>query len=152
MKKLLFVMAVFAVMLCITACQSAEPVDLGKDFDKVYSNYSEALNLDGAETYTVKTGDTLTDITKKFYGEENGYYFPLIMMASKDVVKDPELIRPGMKLTVPKLEANINDSERAKKLSPYFKDIANVYKLKHTNASANIRENLLNISEALKSK
>lgn len=150
MKKSFFIVAAIAALFCLSACQSADPVDMGKDFDKVYSNYADALNLDGAEKYTVQAGDTLSDITKKAYGEANGYYFPLIMLASNNVVKDPELIRPGMELTIPNLDANIGDSDRAKKLSPYFKDIANVYKSKKTNASATIRENLLEISDELK--
>lgn len=150
MKKISFIAVAVAALFIFSACQSADPVDMGKDFDKVYSSYADSLNLDGAEKYTVQSGDTLSNITKKSYGEDNGYYFPLIMLASNNVVKDPELIRPGMELTIPNLEANIGDSSRAKKLSPYFKDIANVYKQKRTKSSANIRENLLRISDELK--
>ena len=74
------------------------------------------------------------------------------MLASKDVVKDPEMIRPGMQLTIPSLEKNIKDADRAKVLSAYFKDIAGVYKQKKTKAATDIRENLLQISTELSGK
>ena len=124
---------------------------LNKSFDKVYSTYANVLDLEGAETYEVKTGDTLTSITKTFYAgkDENGYYFPLIMLASRGVVSDPELIEPGMKLTIPNFEKNINNKDIATKLKPYFKDMAEVYKQKDTTAAADIRPHLVEISEEL---
>lgn len=153
MKKTFFITFAVAALACLVACQSSGGVDnLGKDFDKVYSTYETALNLEGAEKYTVQKGDTLSTITKNSYGGENGYYFPLIMLASNDVVKDPELIEPGMELIIPNFDANINNPDYAKGLSSYFKDIANVYKQKRTNASSDIRENLLRISNELKNK
>ena len=74
------------------------------------------------------------------------------MLASKNVVQDPELIRPGMKLTIPSLERNINNVEKAKVLSPYFKDIAGVYKQKKTKAAPDIRAHLTDISTELGNK
>ena len=149
------IISIFAVVLAFgfVACKSTNQVqDLSDSFNKVYDNYLDALDLTGADTYTVKKGDTLTSITKSMYGEDNGYYFPLIMLASKDVVKDPEMIRPGMKLTVPSLERNINNVEKAKILSPYFKDIAGVYKQKKTKAAPDIRSHLTDISSELGNK
>ena len=150
MKKIIISILAAALAFGFVACKSTNQVqDLSKSFNKVYDNYLDVLDLTGADTYTVKQGDTLTSITKAAYGDDNGYYFPLIMLASKDVVQDPELIRPGMKLTIPSLERNINNVEKAKILSPYFKDIAGVYKQKKTKAAPDIREHLTDISTEL---
>ncbi len=150
MKKIIISILAAALAFGFIACKSTNQVqDLSESFNKVYDNYLDVLDLTGADTYTVKEGDTLTSITKNVYGEENGYYFPLIMLASKNVVQDPELIRPGMKLTIPSLERNIKNVEKAKVLSPYFKDIAGVYKQKRTKAAPDIREHLTDISAEL---
>ena len=153
MKKIIISILAAALAFGFVACKSTNQVqDLSDSFNKVYDNYLDVLDLTGADTYTVKEGDTLTSITKSVYGETNGYYFPLIMLASKNVVQDPELIRPGMKLTIPSLERNINNVEKAKVLSPYFKDIAGVYKQKKTKAAPDIREHLTDISTELSNK
>ena len=153
MKKIILTLFAAVLALGLVACKSApQSNDLSDSFGKVYANYTDVLNLEGAETYEVKKGDTLTAITKSFYGEDNGYYFPLIMLASREVVQDPEFIEPGMQLTIPSLEANIGDAETAKKLSPYFKDIAGVYEKKTTKAAPDIREHLTEISTDLGNK
>lgn len=151
MKKTIFVLVALVAAILLASCKStgATQEDLDKSFSKVYDSYSELVNLDGAEIYTVVSGDTLTGISKKYYGNTNGYYFPLIMIASNETVLDPDLIEPGMELTVPNFDKNIRDTEQAKKLKPYFKDIANVYKLKSTNGAADIREKLIEISNQL---
>ena len=153
MKKIIITILAAALAFGFVACKSTNQVqDLSDSFNKVYDNYLDVLDLSGAETYTVKKGDTLTSITKANYGENNGYYFPLIMLASRTVVQDPEMIRPGMKLTIPSLEKNINNVEKAKILSPYFKDIAGVYKQKKTKVAPDIREHLNEISTELGNK
>ena len=159
MKKLILTILSVVATFGILSCSSTSNMDdaakkqaaINKSFEKVYSSYASALVLEGAETYEVQKGDTLTSITKKFYAgkDENGYYFPLIMLASHNVVSDPELITPGMKLTIPNFDANINDKAVAKKLSPYFKDLAGVYKEKATPAAEDIRPRLLQISDSL---
>lgn len=55
-----------------------------------------------AEFYTVQTGDSLSKIAKDYYGDANKY--PIIFKANKDIIKDPNLIHPGQKLRIPKLE------------------------------------------------
>ena len=134
MKKLSLVIMALTAALVLAGCKSTGNQDaVNESFKKVYNTYSGIVNLDGAENYTVKQGDTLTSIAKAKYGEDNGYYFPLIMVASENV-SDPELITPGAKLVIPNYNANINDKEQAAKLKPYFKDIAGVYKQKKTEA------------------
>lgn len=52
------------------------------------------------QTYTVKKGDCLWNIAKKFYG--NGSKYTKIYDANKDKIKSPNLIYPGQVLTIPK--------------------------------------------------
>jgi len=52
-----------------------------------------------ARTYTVQTGDTLSKISKQFYGDGNDYM--KIFNANKDKLKDPDKIQPGQQLNIP---------------------------------------------------
>jgi hypothetical protein len=63
--------------------------------------------IENADHYTVKPGDTLVSIARQFY--HDGSWYPLIMMVS-DEVEDPDLIEPGMVLTIPNLQVNMNDA------------------------------------------
>lgn len=54
---------------------------------------------DGAETYTVKPGDTLSKIAKHFYGDANAY--PTIFEANRTLLDDPDKIFPGQVLKIP---------------------------------------------------
>ena len=53
----------------------------------------------GGETYTVKSGDTLSKIAKQYYGDANSYM--KIFDANRDKLKDPNMIQPGQVLTIP---------------------------------------------------
>ena len=48
--------------------------------------------------YTVVTGDSLSKIAKRFYGDANRWQ--KIFDANRDQIKDPDLIRPGQKLKI----------------------------------------------------
>ena len=50
-------------------------------------------------TYTVKSGDTLWNIAKEFYG--NGSLYTAIYEANKDKITNPNLIQIGMVLKIP---------------------------------------------------
>jgi len=50
-------------------------------------------------TYTVASGDSLSKIAKKFYGDANQW--KRIFEANRDTVKNPDLIRPGQVLKIP---------------------------------------------------
>lgn len=52
-----------------------------------------------SRTYTVKRGDCLWNIAKKYYGKGNQY--TKIYNANKDKIKNPNLIYPGQVLTIP---------------------------------------------------
>ena len=51
------------------------------------------------QTYTVKAGDTLSKISKQFYGNSNEYM--RIFYANRSTLKDPDKIQVGQELTVP---------------------------------------------------
>ena len=54
-----------------------------------------------SRTYTVVSGDTLSGIAKKMYG--NAAKYPVIFEANKPMLKDPDKIYPGQVLRVPEL-------------------------------------------------
>lgn len=53
--------------------------------------------------YTVVSGDSLSKIAKKQYGDAMKY--PVIFEANKPMLKDPNLIYPGQVLRIPTMEA-----------------------------------------------
>lgn len=59
----------------------------------------ETSNAPQTATYTVKKGDTLWGIAKKYYG--NGAKYTKIYDANRDQIKNPNLIYPGQVFTIP---------------------------------------------------
>jgi len=51
------------------------------------------------EYYEIVSGDTLSGIAKKYYGDAMQY--PRLFEANREVIKDPDLIYPGQKIRVP---------------------------------------------------
>jgi len=54
----------------------------------------------GMDTYTVKSGDSLSKIAKQYYGDPMKYN--KIFEANKDQISNPDLIQPGWVLKIPK--------------------------------------------------
>jgi nucleoid-associated protein YgaU len=52
-----------------------------------------------AQMHTVVSGDSLSKIAKKYYGDASKY--PLIFEANKPMLKDPDKIYPGQVLRIP---------------------------------------------------
>jgi nucleoid-associated protein YgaU len=52
-----------------------------------------------SQTYEVVAGDSLSKIAKRHYGDANKW--PRIYEANRDQIKNPDLIHPGQKLTIP---------------------------------------------------
>ncbi len=50
-------------------------------------------------TYTVKSGDTLSGIAKQFLGDASKYQ--KIFEANRDILSDPDRIKPGQVLKIP---------------------------------------------------
>lgn len=53
----------------------------------------------GGQSYEVKAGDTLSKVSKQFYGNANEYM--RIFYANRDQLSDPDKIQVGQKLTIP---------------------------------------------------
>ncbi len=53
----------------------------------------------GGQSYTVKSGDTLSKISKQVYGDSNE--FMRIFYANRDKLKDPDKIQVGQELNIP---------------------------------------------------
>ncbi|MGB5397685.1 MAG: peptidoglycan-binding protein LysM [Gammaproteobacteria bacterium] len=51
------------------------------------------------EYYTIVSGDSLSKIAKKFYG--NAMDYPKLFDANREVIKDADLIYPGQKIRIP---------------------------------------------------
>jgi nucleoid-associated protein YgaU len=51
------------------------------------------------QTYTVVSGDSLSKIAKKHYGDANKWH--RIFDANRDIIKNPDLIHPGQVLKIP---------------------------------------------------
>lgn len=60
----------------------------------------QATNSDVFGYYTVTSGDTLSGISKKFLGSANRYMD--IFNVNKDQLSDPDKIKVGQKLVIPK--------------------------------------------------
>lgn len=58
-----------------------------------------AAGASGSRSYTVKPGDTLSKISKEFYGDANRYQ--KIFEANRDKLENPDKIRVGQELTIP---------------------------------------------------
>jgi LysM repeat protein len=124
MKKILLTAALILSIMVVGGCKSA-PTD--KDYVKIYDN-STGLILDGAKEYTVKYGDTLSDIARKETG--NGFYYPVIMLASRGVVVNPDKIAPNMKLTIPDIAKNKDNEDARKSMKNCLLGFANIEKSK----------------------
>lgn len=51
------------------------------------------------QSYVVVSGDSLSKIAKQFYGDAAKW--PRIHDANRDQIKNPDLIHPGQRLTIP---------------------------------------------------
>ena len=70
------------------------------DFSDVQSGASSTAPAATVyETYEVKSGDSLSKIAKRVYG--NGNAWKVIFDANTDILKDPNKIYPGQKLKLP---------------------------------------------------
>jgi nucleoid-associated protein YgaU len=67
--------------------------------EKVNDMMSVDRSAPEARYYTVASGDTLSKISKQFYGDPNQYM--KIFDANKPMLKSPDRIYPGQKLRIP---------------------------------------------------
>jgi nucleoid-associated protein YgaU len=73
-----------------------------EDDDMISGGSSQLAEEDtGDQSYTVVRGDTLSAIAKKFYGKAN--LWTKLHAANRDQIPNPDLIKPGQVLRIPKL-------------------------------------------------
>jgi len=167
MKKLLICMIIIVAVVGLS-CKSA-PTKSGaaiegevnqdkvnKALDQIYNTYRGKLDISGAQEYTVVSGDTLSQITRKYYGNltdvgaagvNNGFYFPVIMLASTaSHIVDPDLIEPGMKLVIIDLKKNLANPVSRKAIKDCLSDVAYIYNRKGRSAE---EEGLKRLSNSL---
>jgi len=127
MKKFVLTAAlIISVMLAAVSCKSG-PKDMDERYRRLY-DANTGLDLTGAGTYTVKDGDTLSAISRNAYND--GFYYPIIMLASRGVVINPDKIRPGMELTIPDLERNKANDDSRKSMKNCLNGFASIEKTK----------------------
>ncbi len=61
---------------------------------------AKAAAAEAEQTYVVKSGDSLSKIAKELLGDASRW--PEIFEANKETIKDPNLIRVGQELRIPK--------------------------------------------------
>ena len=64
-----------------------------------FSNVQSGGSSTATKVYEVKSGDSLSKIAKREYGDANAW--KAIFEANKDILKDPNKIFPGQKLKIP---------------------------------------------------
>jgi len=64
-------------------------------------------------------------------------------MASSNVIRDQDRIIPGMKLTIPRLQANLDDSRARASMKRFFLETASITERKRPRDAAGLR-NLAN--------
>lgn len=87
--------------------RGAVPSEFGKNqiWDEIkrvnasFSDITADINVKSGGTYTVVSGDSLSKIAKRFYGDANLY--PRIFDANRDQLSDPDKIRVGQSLKLP---------------------------------------------------
>jgi hypothetical protein len=153
MKKIIVCLFAVLVASAVLSCKSApadtafSPVIKGEvtqekvndTLTQIYDNYRGKLDMEGARTYVVKKGDTLSSISRGAYGAvsdtgnagpSNGFYFPLFMLASEQNIVDPDLIEPGMTLVIPDLRKNLDNPAARQAIRDCLRDVAYVYNKK----------------------
>lgn len=73
--------------------------DVIKQVDPSYSDLHHEITTTGGDTqsYTIQSGDSLSKISKKFYGDANKYQ----KIASANSIADPNKIQAGKTITIP---------------------------------------------------
>ena len=94
------------------------------------------LDMADAVEYTIVYGDYLSEITRTFYGHltdvgpagtRNGFYYPVLMLASEDQIKDPDFILEGMKIKIPDLKKNLENPATRTAIKTILAQVAALY-------------------------
>lgn len=82
----------------VSTRRQAQPVVI-PNFDEEKAPARSSVAAAGYSDYTVEKGDTLQKISKKFYNTYRRWNE--IFEANKDVMSDPNKLKPGMKIRIP---------------------------------------------------
>ena len=85
----------------VKAEEKAEAKPAVKPEAKAETAKVEPPDPTGSDIYEVQYGDTLGAISKKFYGSAR--HTNLIKKANSDIITNVNVLKPGMKLIIPKL-------------------------------------------------
>jgi nucleoid-associated protein YgaU len=86
----------YSDLICdITVNESAQPAEA----PLTQTAGASASGGQSTRTYTVQSGDTLSKISKQFYGNANQYM--KIFEANRDQLSNPDRIQPGQELKIP---------------------------------------------------
>jgi uncharacterized protein YidB (DUF937 family) len=85
--------------------QPAAPARPRADFSNVQSGSSSTPVRPPDQIYTVASGDNLSKIAKRFYGDANQWR--KIFDANRDQLENPDLIHPGQKLKIPTVQKSV---------------------------------------------
>ncbi len=95
-----------AILICGNVTGIAEVDDQVELIASVEENPADENNsrsLTESTFHTVVSGDSLSKIAKKYYG--NAMKYPVIFEANRPMLKSPDLIYPGQVLRIPELTA-----------------------------------------------
>jgi hypothetical protein len=98
--------------------------------------HPSGIILEGATSYTVKSGDTLAGIAWRLY--DDGSFYPLILMVSDGLITDPDEIEPDMELTIPDVGRNISDARAKDSIDVFFTGIAILEEQRGRNGTAEL--------------
>jgi hypothetical protein len=94
------------------------------------------LDLPHAGEYDVVKGDTLSEITRRYYGSltdvgeagtRNGFYFPVIALGSNEDIPDPDLIEIDMEFTIVDLKRNLANPSSRQAIIDSLNNTARIY-------------------------
>lgn len=153
---LLFVCSILAFSSCKTTSEAAveDQVQVSQEIEKEPAQeekvvYNE-LDLTGSKKHKVVYRETLSSIAKKYYGNDKGYFFPLILDASKENISNPEVIIPGTLLIIPDLNKNLADSQRKEYVKKLLLNTSKIYDSKNTFFSPKISSELKKTAESIR--
>lgn len=80
--------------------------------------------------YTTRRGDTLSEIGARFYGKDNAYYFPFIMVVNS-VITHPDKIEVGTNLKIPDFNEFKSDATLCAEAKKAFDKVIGIYEAKN---------------------
>lgn len=94
------------VQSSVASTEQARP-----DFSNVQSSVTSTEEItsgggggSGEQTYTIEKGDTLSAVSKRFYGKSK--FWRQIYEANRGTIEDPDRIFPGQVITLPAIDVD----------------------------------------------